>query len=121
MERQIPYILHLSDFFSSHKHLSCGLLMYYCICVILLNKYKYIKLESWLIYDDLCCGFRISVFTCSLRTRDRPSNLTRDKANHRYETSLRSGKYRSVQLDFTCVIRKPKTVKIKVVREAAKK
>ena len=41
MERQNPYILHLLHFFSSHKHLSYDLLMYYCICVIMLNKYIY--------------------------------------------------------------------------------
>ena len=53
MERQIPYILHLTDFFSSHKHLSYDLLMYYCICVIMLNKYIYIFIY-FNIYYVLC-------------------------------------------------------------------
>ena len=43
MERQIPYILHQSHFFSSHTHLSYDLLMYYCICVIMLDRYIYIN------------------------------------------------------------------------------
>ena len=58
MERQIPYILHLSDFFSSHKHLSYDLLMYYCICVIMLSKYIYM-------YTVDLPMFRCEVFSIS--------------------------------------------------------
>ena len=43
MERQIPYILHLSDFFSRLINIILyDLLMYYCLCVIMLSKYIFI-------------------------------------------------------------------------------